>query len=512
MRKPNHKNEKSTQGSPQDQLIMQRRAFLQNALIGGLGYGAFSFLKHRGMSQVGAFVRESLARSGMQPLNAIDVINDALRGGPSLLNIGQAMAADASKPAVFHVFYRTSHDIRNELYLGDYGNQYLQFGNGSVSPGAMTGLAKSMHEQAPAPLNRLNKWAYDIFTTGKIDATTAFGASPTKAALTPAELKNVSVIAAVGMPGSQGVHQNAVIPGSGNLEYVMQQSFSNYSPVGSVLIDGNGYDGSGAVQIPARSVKEFLGAIAVPGTYMSREREANPVELFDDLTGSPAVTAVRAQMLDAHKLLKEQLSKIQQYGPVADASFMTYGARKMNGLAGMMMFADLFSAKLAYIGGCGLNSFDFHATDALRTPTGATGNMVTETAQALAGAFYIARAALDSKQDAIIHFSTCSNRSQNWGDDNQHVSTLTFIIKGSGDSCPYVNVPGQQLLIADGAKNMYAEGPGQAPTFSSAEAQKLGMNGAGKVGSLEAGIVESVGKAIGQQPAAMLANPPAKII
>ena len=125
---------------------MQRRAFLQNALIGGLGYGAFSFLKHRGMSQVGAFVRESLARSGMQPLNAIDVINDALRGGPSLLNIGQAMAADASKAAVFHVFYRTSHDIRNELYLGDYGNQYLQFGNGSVSPGAMTGLAKSMHE------------------------------------------------------------------------------------------------------------------------------------------------------------------------------------------------------------------------------------------------------------------------------------------------------------------------------------------------------------------------------
>ncbi len=495
-------------------LIMQRRSFLRNAMLGGLGYGAYSFLKHKGISQVGNFVRESLHQAGLTPLNAIDVINDALRGGPSLLSLSEAMAAGSNKPAVFHVFYRTSHDIRNELYLMDYGAQYNMFGGGSVSAGANPmGLAAAMGAKAPGPLDRLNKWSYDLLTTGKINGTTPLAPDAANATpLSAEQISKISLLAGVGMPGSQGVHRNAVIPGVGNLEFVVQQAFANYSPVGAVVLGTFGFDGAGAVQIPGRDVKQFVSSIEIPGNYMPRVKDANPVETFDGLTGSAAVKAVRTQMLDAHEKLKTQLENVRQFAAMSDATFNTYGQRKLEGLAGMRMFASLFQAGLANLGSVGMNSFDFHATDALRMPNGATGNMVTESAQAMAGVYYIAQAAFAAGKDAIVHLSTCSNRSQDWVNDNQHVSTLTFIIKGSGQTSPFAKVPQQTLLIADNARDVYAEGPGGAPSFTGEVAQRLGVGPMGRVGSLEAGIVDAVGKAIGQQPAVQIASPVAKII
>jgi hypothetical protein len=504
----------STNDAQQQLSVIERRAFLRNAMLGGLGYGAYSFLKHQGIGHVGNFVRDSLNHAGLTPLNAIDVINDALRGGPSLLSLSQAMAAGSDKPAVFHVFYATSHDIRNELFLMDYGAQYNMFGGGSVSAGANPmNLAGSVASKAPAPLDRLNKWAFDILTTGKINGTTAI--APDSANATPldaAKISKISLLAGVGMPGSQGVHRNAVIPGVGNLEYVIQQSFANYSPVGAVVLGTAGFDGSGAVQIPGRRVAEFVNSIEIPGNYMPRDKASNPVEIFDDLTGSATVKTVRGQMLDAYEKLKSQLQNLRQFSTMADATFATYGQRRLEGLAGMRMFANLFQAGLANLGSVGMNSFDFHATDAMRAPNGATGNMLTETAQAMAGVYYIAQAAFAAEKDAIVHLSTCSNRSQDWVNDNQHVSTLTFIIKGSGESSPFAKVPQQTLLIADNARGVYAEGPGQAPSFTGEAAQRLGVGPMGRVGSIEAGIVDAVGKAIGQAPAVMIASPAAKII
>ncbi|MBM4251567.1 MAG: hypothetical protein FJ146_06315 [Deltaproteobacteria bacterium] len=514
MKKNENKNQVDSRAGEQQLLNMQRRAFLRNAMLGGLGYGAYSFLKHQGIGHVGNFVRDSLNHAGMTPFNAIDVINDALRGGPSLLTLSQAMAAGNDKPAVFHVFYATSHDIRNELYLMDYGAQYNQFGAGSVSAGANPmNLAGAMATKAPAPLDRLNKWAFDILTTGKINGTTAIAPDAANApALDAGKIAKISLLAGVGMPGSQGVHRNAVIPGVGNLEYVVQQAFANYSPVGAVVLGTSGFDGAGAVQIPGRRVAQFVNSIEIPGNYMPREKASNPVEIFDDLTGSATVKAVRGQMLDAYEKLKAQVASLRQFSTMADATFGTYGQRRIEGLAGMRMFANLFQAGLANLGSVGMNSFDFHATDAMRAPNGATGNMLTETAQALAGVYYIAQSAFAAEKDAIVHLSTCSNRSQDWVNDNQHVSTLTFIIKGSGDASPFAKVPQQTLLIADNARNMYAEGPGQAPTFTGEAAQQLGVGPMGRVGSIEAGIVDAVGKAIGQTPAVTLASPAAKII
>ncbi|MBM4252303.1 MAG: hypothetical protein FJ146_10055 [Deltaproteobacteria bacterium] len=507
------------QKTHQELLIMERRGFLRSALLGGLGYGAYSFLKHKGVNHVASFVQDAMLRTGASPLHAIDVINDALRGGPSLLSLSRAMAAGAQqKPAVFHVFYRMSHDIRHELNLLDYGPQYNMFGTGSLN--AKTNpdnIAQTLAMKAPGSLNLLNKWAYDILTTGKVDGPNGTrvplgGSAADSPALDASKITNMSIIAGVGMPGSQKVHGNALTPGYGNLEYLVQQAFANYSPVGSVIFGTSAFDGTGAVQVPGKKVKQFISAIDSPGGYMPRDKVDNKVTLFDDLTGSAAVKQIRTQMLDAHAALKQKLQAIQQYGAMADMTFGNFGTRNLEGFAGMRVFAELFEAGMANLGSVGLLSHDHHEADILRQPDGDTGNMLSETAQALAGTYYIAQAAFAAKRDAIVHLSTCSNRSQNWVDDNQHVSTLTIIIKGSGSSSPFAAVPPQTLLIGDNAKSVYAEGPKESPVFTSATAKQLGVGAAGLVGSLEAGIVEAVGKATGAQPAIQLITPTAKII
>src|SRR5690606_17164552 len=141
----------------------------------------------------------------------------------------------------------------------------------------------------------------------------------------------------------------------------------------------------------------FVSAVDIPAVYMSRKQKDNPVRALDELTGSSQVKAIRDQMLDAHKLLTDQLANIKTYADMSTRSFGEYGQKRMEGLAAMMMFADLFQTGLATIGSVGMNSFDFHAPDALRTPSGNNGNMLTESAQALAGVFHIAKAAFASK-------------------------------------------------------------------------------------------------------------------
>jgi hypothetical protein len=138
--------------------------------------------------------------------------------------------------------------------------------------------------------------------------------------------------------------------------------------------------------------------------------------------------------------------------------------------------------------------------------------MLTESAQALAGTFYIARAAFDAKRDAIVHFTTCSNRSENWVADDSHVSTVTFIIKGT-DTSPFSPVPPQVALLPDNIAATYAEGPGNGTaTYSGADAQAVDLTGTLTVGRLEATLVRAAGKAVGREPAHALEDPPGKLI
>jgi hypothetical protein len=484
---------------------LARRELLRSALLGTAGIGAYGFLRELGLS--GALK----ALPGAQLLHAADVLADALNFGPSLFHVSQALAQSASNPAVYRVFYETSHDIRNELCLVSHGEQYNPFR--SLNYAAAATQLQTMIQAAPAPHSILNAWAHKLLTTGKIEGTTALAAGIDAAPLTPDEIQRISVVAAVGMTGSQGVHQMAAIPRVGTLEYAMLQAYSGYSPIGTVTIGNRIIDAAGGVNSPGTSVGDFIGSIDVPATYMSRAQgDDNPVRVLDGMTGDKGVKQVRDQMLDAHNLLISQLQNIQRYVGLSGQTFAAYGQRRLEGLAAMMMFADLFKQGLATIGSVGLKSFDFHATDAMRAPNANSGNMLTESAQALAGTFYIARAAFDAKRDAIVHFTTCSNRSENWVADDSHVSTVTFIIKGT-DTSPFSPVPPQVALLPDNIGATYAEGPGNGTaTYSGADAQAVDLTGTLTVGRLEATLVRAAGKALGREPAHALEDPPGKLI
>ncbi len=488
--------------------LMGRRELMRAAVLGCFGYGTYGFLKSQGLAGLPAFLSQKINQMpGMTSFSAAEIIADALRFGPSLSLVGEALAADNSAPAVYRVFYEISHDSRNELNLTDFGSQYDPFSTLNYGAAGASLQGKIKKSAGPHPI--VNEWAYNILTTGKI-AGTIFPGATDKPALSEDEKNRITVVAAVGMGGSEGVHRRAAIPRVGSLEYAVMSSYSNFSPIGSVSIGTPIVDSSGGVSNPGTSVSNFINAFDVPAVYMSRAREDNPVRILDDLTGNKAVRAVRDQMLDAHNLLTEQLENIKRYAATSQQAFTTYGSRRMEGLSAMMMFADLYERGLATVGSVGMPSFDFHATDATRVPTAALGNMLTETSQSLAGVFYIARAAFASKRDAIIHFTTCSNRNANWVNDDSHVSTITFIIKGS-DNSPYKSLPAQLVLMPDNARQVYAEGPGSGvATYSGADAELLGMTGAVTVGRLEAGIVRAAGAAIDQDPAMTLEEPAAK--
>ena len=494
------------------QFVLRRRELLRSAILGGLGYGALAGLKRAGMPGVKAFLKQAMQRPGYFAMDAAEIIADALRGGPSLLMISEALAdGTSSGPGVFRVFYQTSHDIRNELCLVSNGSMYNP--QNTLNFASTQSMLGGQIQPAPAPFTILNQWAYQLFTTGQITGNTPFPGITPGPALTSDQLANVSLIASIGLSGSAGIHQSGNVPNVGTLEYSMLQSYANYSPIGSVTINNTIIDSSGGVNNPGTDVRGFLGSVNVPGNYLSRASSNNPVFALDALTGYPQVSNVRSQMIDAYQLLKSQLTSIQAYGGQAGQPFTTYGSRAMEGLTAMQMYADLFKAGLANIGSTGMNSFDFHATDATRTPNGTVGNMLTETSQALAGLYYITQAAFAAKKDCIVYFMTCSNRSQDWVVDDNHVSTLTWVIKGSGSSSQFKNLPQQLVLIPDGAGQTYVEGPGNfTPNYSGQDAQTLGLTGSTPtVGSIESGIVQAAGNAIGQTPSMTLVSPAAKL-
>jgi hypothetical protein len=491
------------------QFLLGRRELMRAAILGCFGYGAFSFLKHRGIAGLPAFLQQGITRiPGLASFSAAEIIADALRFGPSLLFVSEAVAADSQAPAVFRVFYATSHDSRNELHLLDYGSQYNPFSSLNYCAAGAGLQGKIRKSQGPHPI--IDEWAYNILTTGKIEGS-AFSGVADKAALTEEEKNRITVIAAVGMGGTEGIHRRGAIPRVGSLEYAVMASYQNFSPIGSVSIGTPVVDSSGGVSSPGTTVSNFVNAFDVTAVYMSRAREDNPVRILDDLTGDKQVRSVRDQMLDAHNLLTEQLENIKRYSAQSQQSFLTYGNRQMEGLSAMMMFADLYERGLATVGSVGMSSFDFHATDAMRAPQGNNGNMLTETSQALAGTFHVARAAFAAKRDAVVHFTTCSNRNANWVNDDSHVSTITFIIKGS-DNSAFKELPAQLVLMPDNGRQVYAEGPGNGvASYSGPDAERIGMTGNATVGRMEAGIVRAAGAAVDQDPALGLEEPAAKL-
>lgn len=484
---------------------LARRDMIRSACLGGMGIYGSHILHELGLSRFIAGL------PGVRFLHAAEVWADAINFGPSLFHVARAYAQNTSNPAVFRVFYETSHDIRNELCLVGYGPQYSPFR--ALNFGAAGQSLQTLIQPAPAPHTILNTWAYRLLTTGKIDGQTPLTQGIDATPLSPGEIQRISVIAAVGMTGGQGVHQQAAIPRVGTFEYAMLKAYPGYSPIGSVSLGNRIIDAAGGIHNPGSNVGGFVNAIDAPATYLSRmQSPENPVRAIDALAGDPSVAQVRDQMLDAHNLLVAQLQSMRRYTTLADQTFATYGQRTLEGLAGMMLFAELFKQGLATIGSTGLKSFDFHATDALRMPNGDSGNMLTESTQALAGTYYIARAAFDAKRDAVVHFTTCSNRSENWVDDDSHVSTVTFIIKGS-ESSPFGKVPPQVLLLPDAIGTTYAEGPGSGVgTYSGADAQSLKLTGNLTVGRLEATLVRAVGKAIGKESAHQLEEPAGQLI
>ena len=488
--------------------MMKRREFMRAAMLGSVGFGSLGYLGKYGPGHLAKIISGGLGGDSLTSLNAMDILRDALSFGASLLPISQAMAqGNSAAPAVYRVFYQTSHDSRNELYLMDQGNQYnpmstLNFGN-------RTNQLQGMTQASDIPI--LNQWAYEIMTTGKMYGTMAFTGVADKPPLTADEIAKISVIGSVGMAGTAGVHRNGNIPGVGSLEYAMLQAYQGYSPIGSVSLNNPIIDAGGGVNAAPTSVQNFISAVDVPAVYMSREQKNNPVRALDDLTGNKQVKAVRDQMLDAHKLLTDQLENIKTYATMAGQTFAEYGQREMAGLASMMMFADLFETGLATIGSVGMKSFDFHATDALRSPNRANGNMVTETAQAMAGVFHIAKAAFAAKRDAIVHFTTCSNRNANWVNDDGHVSTITFVIKGAEDS-KMAGLSQSLAIFPDNMQQVYAEGPGNGrPTYSGNDAEEIKLTGVVTVGRVEATIVSAAGKIIDQTPAVPVEEPAGKL-
>ena len=483
---------------------MNRRNLLRAALLGTAGFGAMAGLKKFGVSAglaewYAAFRKQNPWCEGM---DALAVLEDALRGGPSLVFVSQALANGMPKVAFLDIFMSTSFDPRNFLNLSAFGKennplQTLTFGsqNNSVSE-----LIQTHPDFAAA---KVNKIFGDMVLSGKYKMngapTVIQGFESLIKDIPPSKIAMTSFVSYQGT----GVHQEGQIPGAGSVAHMIQAS-GQLSPIGvaafgTVQVRDGGPNG-GALIASGKSSSGFVESMGqlISKSYVPKNNdnpkgsEINKIRIFDELHGNADAVNVRSQWL-------ENLARIETEIQMLRSTFSTLGSNSFNALgtincdraASIAIAAKLVETGLCTVSTVGIGTPDFHRPDANRAPSGNSGNMYTATVEAAVGINVWANSLISKGMDGIAFIRTCSGRSDDWVQDSSTVSSIAVIVKGSNGGplssiqSAYYGPQSAANFVDQGTKD-WADG-----TF--------GLDaGAQNAGSIDGTVAEAVLNAAGQ--------------
>jgi len=423
---------------------INRRNLLRAALVGGLGYGAMAGLKKYGLSSgLAQWYAEFRARNPWaEGMDALAVLEDAFKGGPSLVFISEALANGLPKVAFLDVFMATSHDPRNFLNLSDMGNennplQTLTYGSTNTS---VSDLIQTHPVFAAAKVNKLFG---DMVLTGKY----MLNGTPTvidgfQSLIKDIDPQKIAMTSFVSYQGT-GIHDFGQIPGAGSVAHIIQAS-GQLSPIGvaafgAVQVRDGGPNG-GALVTSGKKSSAFIDAMGqlISKSYVPKNNdtqqgsEPNKIRIFEELHGNEEAKKVRTQWL-------ENLARIEAEIRILNANYSSLGSAMVNALgsincdraASIAVAGKLVETGLCLVSTVGLDTPDFHNPDANRAPSGDFGNMHTAIVEAGVGINVWANSLIAKGLDGIAFIRTCSGRSANWVDDSSTVSSIAVIVKGS---------------------------------------------------------------------------------
>lgn len=483
---------------------MNRRNLLRSAILGGLGYGALSALQQYGLKNGLAqwYAQMRAQNPWLEGMDALAVLEDALRGGPSLIFVSEAMAQGLPKVAFLDVFMATSFDPRNYLNLSNMGNgnnplQTLTFGSMNSS---VTDFIKTHDNFKQA---KVNQFFGDLVLTGKYkmngSPTVINGFAPLISAngLPPNKISMTSFVSYQGT----GVHQRGQIPGAGSVAHMIQASGA-LSPIGVAAFGAvQVVDGSGSIVSGGKSSGAFISSLDqlikegyVPKVNDVKDSSAkNRIRIFDELNGHEDAKKVRDQWLGSLERIRSEVGalKTDTYNRLGTNMFNAFGNINADRAASMTVAGKLASSGLCTVASVGIGTPDFHRSDANRAPAGDEGNMVTAIVEAGIGIHVWAKSLIDAKMDGVAFIRTCSGRSADWVNDSSTVSSLAIIVKGS-DAGPLHSIQSEYYgpmqvnnFVDDGTK------PWAGGTFGLDAGNQM-------AGSIDGAIAETVLAAAGQ--------------
>lgn len=423
---------------------INRRHLLRSALLGGLGYGAMSGLQKYGVSQGLAhwYAQFRAKNPWAEGMDALAVLEDAFRGGPSLIFISEALAQGFPKVSFLDIFMATSYDPRNFLNLSGFGTQNnplqtLTFGTGNSSVSDLTQTHPAFADA------KVNKLFGDMVLTGKYMMNGTAQVIPGFTSLIKDIPQNkIAMTSFVSYQGT-GVHQRGQIPGAGSIAHMIQAS-GQLSPIGvaafgAVEVRDDGPNGGGLIASGKKSAA-FINSLdqLIAKSYVPKENDkasgsvANKIRMFEELHGNEDAKKVRTQWLENLERIAVEVQSLKtSYASLGSLNFNALGSINCDRAASIAIAAKLAETGLCTVSSVGLQTPDFHRPDANRAPNGDSGNMYTAIIEAGVGINVWANSLIAKGMDGIAFIRTCSGRNEDWVQDSNTVSSIAVIVKGS---------------------------------------------------------------------------------
>ena len=495
-----------------------RRNFFRNAVLGTLGIGAASHLKSMGL---GAGLEKAFedwmgSQTTQGGWDAFTQLQDALKGGPSLLGVSQAFAQSPASVAFLDLFMGISSDCRHYLNLSAFGDKNNIFSTLKSFGATATPLNGMIQDHPNYKGAKVNRWFGELVLKGKSEANPVLpGFEGRVKAIEPDKLCFVSFCSYLGT----GVHQNGQVEKVGTIAYLMQSAFK-LSPIGiSAIGQGSGAQNSQLQAIAfGKPTAAFVGDLEqfVSPSYYNREpaEAQNLILQLDSLVDSAEAKELRGKWLSGLSELQKQVESWKVYGPLSGGQFNPFAAGGVINMGGnrdtgrcsaVALAGAMAKSGLGMVSTVNFPTFDFHADDVARTNQTMQYNMQHAYMEAGTGLNIWANDLIASKKDGVAFIRTCSGRNEDWVQDSATVSGLMIVVRGA-DRSPLA-----------GMQNMYY-GPSSSGSFVEASTLEWapGMMGLGggrvTTGAVEGAVATVVAKACGQTFNVDMQTPIGKII
>jgi hypothetical protein len=446
-----------------------RRDFLRNAVLGTMGLGAAYSFKKMGLTSglEKSFHDWMASQTQSGGWDAFTQLKDALRGGPALLGVSNAFAADTRNVAFLDCFMAISSDCRHFLNLSSFGaanNIFSTLASFKDSAGPLSGMVRDHSVYRGA---KVNEWFGELVRTGKSQANAIIPGFENLVKDIPAnKLCFTSFCSYVGRANHGFGHLDQV----GTLPFLIQKAF-NLSPLGIASLSDsvNVMDEQAKSVALGKSTRRFVDDLAqfVSPSYFARSPlpSENVLLQLDALVDNVEAKELRMKWLTGLVELQKIVGSWMPYKDLSDKDFNAFGMVAGMGstedagrCASIALAGKMAASGLGMVSTISLPTHDFHEDKVDRTtqvPGQKRYTMQHAYMETGTGLNIWANELIKAKKDGVAFIRIPSGRSANWVDDsNTTTSGLMVVVRGA-DNSPLADM--QNMYYGPSASGVFVE-------------------------------------------------------